>query len=146
MHISNENFYSQELDVHIKNIEKQFGALSPATAKITIDPKNVEKQRMAMFPGAFNRSEDDQSDASNEDQPNDTPSESSCGAVTSDGTPSKEESNGSRMQQDGLGHSTRSGLGQKRQADANHPLRNDESSSSTKKTATAHDNVTSTTN
>lgn len=146
MHISNGNFYSQELDVHIKNIEEKFGELSPATAKITIDPKNVEKQRMAMFPRAFNRSEDDQRVASNKAQLNfNTIGESSSNAATSNDTPSNDELNESRMQEGGLDHSRRGRLGQKRQADGIHPLRDNEKSSSTKKIATNCDNVTSTT-
>lgn len=112
-------FNLQELDVHIKNIKEKFGEMCPATAKITVDPKNMEKQRMAMFPGAFNRTED---------------VESSSDTVESNKMPS----NGSRMQG--------GGMGQKRRADGNRQLKNDESSSSTKKTATTQDNVTTTTN
>ncbi|XP_055306193.1 MYND-type zinc finger-containing chromatin reader Zmynd8-like [Sitodiplosis mosellana] len=126
-----------ELDGHIKNIEEKFGPMCRASSKITLDPKNVEKQLMTMIPGAFKRSPDVERAASNEAQPNvDEPGESLGNVPTSNRLPLNDESNGIRMQ------SGQGGLGQKRSA----PLRNEETASAVKKATTAHGYVALTAN
>ncbi|XP_055306126.1 zinc finger MYND domain-containing protein 11-like [Sitodiplosis mosellana] len=45
----------QELNVHIKEIEKRFGSFCPVDSKLLLDPQVMERQLIAMIPGAFGR-------------------------------------------------------------------------------------------
>lgn len=49
------SFFSQELKVHIQNVEKEFGAINPAVGKVAINGDDLAQEIKNMFPGAFKK-------------------------------------------------------------------------------------------
>lgn len=43
----------QEMNVHIRNIVKEFGSFCPTETKLLLDPQTMQRQLVAMIPGAF---------------------------------------------------------------------------------------------
>ena len=46
----------QELNVHIRKIVKEFGSFCPTESKLLLDSQTMQRQLVAMIPGAFAKS------------------------------------------------------------------------------------------